>query len=372
MRYLHVLLLVVGLLLLIPQGQAFASTQKQQTYMGFTPWPYDLTEEAVDGTYDFILKNGNIVAHHLDNGIPWQEALDNKTYPKHLAQDWNNRRERTPDTHRIFLSITPIGFDRSSLSPYWGEQGDNQPLPAAWKGKRFNDPQVKQAFLNYALAAIGFFNPDYLAIGIESNILITKTPDKWRDYLELNAYVYTELKKKYPDLPVFVTVQYEHMRGIEDESKPNQHLQKPGVKKLMQHSDYLGLSTYRYGNLHPNPPKADYFKEALAFGKPIAVAETGAMSKTTLVMGIPLLSNPKSQSNFIAMIMDNAQTHNFVFVINWVGIDFDAMIPKLPKEARGIAKAWVHTGMLDKKKKKKKAFKIWRHYLSEFQKQSQE
>ena len=77
MRYLHVLLLAVGLLLLIPQGQVFASTQKQQTYMGFTPWPYDLTEEAVDGTYDFILKNGNIVAHHFPQRRVLLAAVEN-------------------------------------------------------------------------------------------------------------------------------------------------------------------------------------------------------------------------------------------------------------------------------------------------------
>jgi|TARA_R110002124_G_scaffold38085_1_gene121027 hypothetical protein len=50
-----------------------------------------------------------------------------------------------------------------------------------------------------------------------------------------------------------------------------------------------------------------------------------------------------------------------------VTIDFDAMLSKLPKEVRGIAKAWVHTGLLNKKKKSKPAFEVWRSYLGKQQ-----
>jgi len=39
--------------------------------MGFTPWPYDLSEKAVNETYDFINSNATISAHHLDGCGPW-------------------------------------------------------------------------------------------------------------------------------------------------------------------------------------------------------------------------------------------------------------------------------------------------------------
>jgi len=195
-------------------------------------------------------------------------------------------------------------------------------------------------------------------------MIITKAPEKWPAYLELNAHIYNGIKAKHPNLPVFSTVQYEHMRGIEGDSKPNQHLQIPAVKKLMKHSDYLALSTYRYGSVHPNPPTEDYFEPALAFKKPIAIAETGAMSETTLVMGMPLFSSEANQKEFIGMILSQAQRHNFPFVINWVPIDFNKMLSKLPKEFRGIAKAWVHTGMLDEDKDEKPAFsEVWKQHL---------
>ncbi len=332
--------------------------------MGFTPWPYDMTLEALDKTYDFINKNGNIVAHHLDGGLPWGEALSEKPFSKHLKSDWQTRLSKTSKDQKIFLSITPLNFERNGLASYWNEKGDNQALPAKWKNKHLNDPDVKKSYLNYALRAIKAFKPSFVAIGIESNIIITHNPKIWKDYLELNAYVYEKIKNTYPNLPVFSTVQYEHLRGIEDVSKKNQPLQIPAVRQLLKHSDYLALSTYRYGYIHPNPPTDNYFDIALSFKKPIAIAESGAMSQTTIVMGMPLISNETSQENFMGMILSNAQKHKFVFVINWVSKDFDKLLKHLPKDAQAIAKAWVHTGLITNNNKEKKAFKLWKEYLN--------
>ena len=54
--------------------------------------------------------------------------------------------------------------------------------------------------------AIDYFEPDFLAIGIEVNLLVTNNPAVWDVYLELNQFVYGELKILYPDLPVMVSL----------------------------------------------------------------------------------------------------------------------------------------------------------------------
>src|ERR1043165_7724611 len=46
--------------------------------MGVTAFPYDLTPEAVEATQLWILDNTDLVAIKLDEGVPWQEALENK------------------------------------------------------------------------------------------------------------------------------------------------------------------------------------------------------------------------------------------------------------------------------------------------------
>ena len=331
--------------------------------MGFTPWPYDLTMESVRDTYAFLHENGNIISHHLDNGVPWDPALKDSKFPNHLINDWEGRRDRTKAHMKILLSVNPLNIMRDGLALDWTNEGDNKPLTKNWADKSFSDPDVINAYTNYVMRAVVFFDPDFLAIGIESNILITKLPEKWNDYLVLNKRVYETVKAKYPDLPVFSTVQYEHFRGIENESKQHLKLQQPGVEALMRHSDMMVLSTYKYGFVHPNKVSHDYFDAALSYGKPMAIAETGAMSKTTIVMGLPLIASEANQKEFVNMILEQAERHNFVFVIHWLSMDFDAMLSKFPREYAGLAKAWVHSGLLDKKKNKKPAYYLWREHF---------
>ena len=369
-RYSFISIITSLILICVGCSHAEETTYKKTShsntyngYMGFTPWPYDLTEQAVNDTYNFINSNATIISHHLDGGVPWTEALQGAPLPKHLLSEWQKRKQKTGKHLKTFLSITPVNFARDGIASYWGDKSDNQPLPKQWANKSLDDPAVIQAYKNYVSQAVAFFQPDFLAIGIEANMIITKAPEKWSSYLALNKATYMHIKTQHPNLPVFSTVQYEHLRGIEDESKKNHPLQKSAVSELMKHSDILALSTYKYGLIHPNKISDNYFDTALSFRKPIAIAETGAMSETTLVMGIPLISNQKDQAAFIDMILNNASKYNFAFVINWVPIDFDPMIKKLPKEFRGIAKAWVHTGLLNKKQKEKPAFKIWKKHL---------
>ena len=43
--------------------------------MGFTPFPYDLSLDAVEYTYEKLQSEADIINHHFDNGVPLPEAL---------------------------------------------------------------------------------------------------------------------------------------------------------------------------------------------------------------------------------------------------------------------------------------------------------
>lgn len=333
------------------------------TALGFSPWPPDLTLEGVARAYDFIAENGTIIAHHMDNGVPWNEALTGKQFPKHLRDDWADRLQRTPDGVQILLSFTPLAMDRTSLAPYWSNRGENRPLPRAWRNKALDDADVIAAFTNYVLQGVAEFPPDYLAIGIEANIMVSSAPKQWPAYVRLNAAVYDAVKAKYPGLPVFSTIQYEHLRGIEDDSKPNANLQIPAVQALMKHSDYLALSTYRYGIMHPNPPTDRFFDVARRFNKPIAIAESGAISRDIEVNGMLLPAFASTQTNFVNMLLKNAETLDFPFLINWVNVDFDATLQKLPRDVQDLAVIWAYTGLESFDGKPKPVLEIWRRCL---------
>ena len=49
--------------------------------MGFTPFPYDITQQAVDDTYQNIINDSDLFSIHFDNGVPWNEALNDLPFP---------------------------------------------------------------------------------------------------------------------------------------------------------------------------------------------------------------------------------------------------------------------------------------------------
>ena len=135
-------------------------------YLGFTPYPYDVTTEAQDYVYNKISKDADIINHHFDDGIPWNEALYNQSFNSNITNDWAYRKAKTPAGHKVIVSITPINTSRDGLALYKGAQ-PNMTLPAPWNGYNFNNPYVEEAYINYCRRVIDYFNPDYLVIGIE-------------------------------------------------------------------------------------------------------------------------------------------------------------------------------------------------------------
>jgi len=218
-------------------------------YLGFTPFPPELSLEAIDDVYNFIGEHGDLIAHHFDGGIPWDEALAGELYSDNYYEETSRRINNTPSGHKVFVSITPLKFERDELASIWGDS-ENMALTAPWTGYEFNDINVKQAYLKYAQDTIETFNPDYLAIGIEVNILINKDYSKWDEYLDLNEYIYTSLKADYPDITIFSTVQYEYLRGEEADKQTNADKQVGAVQDLLKNSDILALSTYHFGYLN--------------------------------------------------------------------------------------------------------------------------
>jgi hypothetical protein len=358
-------IVLTAVLLLLPVTDALAqSPGRHSTAMGFTPWPVDFNQAGVERTYAFIEAHANLVAHHFDGGIPWDEAAANAEFPRHLKNDWEIRRSRTPRGSKVFVAVTPLNFGRDGLALAWTNRGDNQRLSRAWRSAKLNDPDVVDAYTNYVRRVIAYFSPDYLAIGIEANLVISNAPHLWNDYAALHAEVYRRIKRDHPRLPVFATVQYEHLRGIEADSKKNLKYQMPGVATLMKSSDILALSTYRYGTVHPNPMGPRYFDVAKSFGKPIAIAESGAMSQGTRIFGMRLPASEADQTRFVSGLLQHATRNRFPFVVNWVAIDFEPGLKRLPRSVREIAKAWVYTGLQTSAGQAKPALKVWDAYLA--------
>ena len=326
--------------------------------LGFTRWPSDLSLEGVQTADDFIKEHGNIAALHLERGIPWPEALAGTGYSKDVVETLSYR---PPAGHKLFVSINPLNIDRAGLAPYWGAK-DNMALPAPWDDQPFDAPDVITAYGNFAEHVVAQLRPDYLAIGVESNILLTKKPQAWPAYVRLHQAVYARLKQRYPTLPVFFTVDVQHLQGYFDDA--DAAAQDKSVRALLDASDLFALSSYPFmAPKTPRPIPADYFAFARNYGKPIAVAETGYTTQDVNWLWVKLRGTPALQEQYYSILLQSAVADNYAFVITYAGTDFDRMIAKLPWAVRGLAGIWQYTGLQTADKEPKPALKLWDSFL---------
>ena len=331
--------------------------------MGFNRWPSDFTEEAIEEMYAFIGEHGDLILYHFDGGVPWPEALHGEPFSDHLQTDWEDARSSTPEDHVVFMALTPLNTGRNALAPYWGQE-DNMPLPEPWDGKRLNDHDVMVAYLNYVQRAVDFFDPDYLAIGIEANLALVHDPVLWEEYKVLHRYVYEALKADHPDLPIFATFALLHLRGEEDEV--DAEAQQAEVEALLPYLDILGLSAYPYGWIYEPLGRVpeDYFDPALAFGKPVAVAETGMPSRGFKAYGVQYDFDSEDQVRYVDLVLRKALEHDFVFVVNWANIDFDPLLEHFPKDLRDLGLYWAYTGLQRSDGCPKDALYVWDAYAA--------
>lgn len=347
-----------------PPAPPTLTIQSRPFLMGFTRWPPEATAQGIEKMNTFLANHGDLTAIHFDGGIPWNEALNGKPLPMAVMNEWRGTRGVIPAAHQIYLAITPINTMRDGLAEYW-KTSNNEPLPAPWNAYAFDNLKVKKAYLNYVRRAVNYFHPDYLAIGIEANILQVNAPGKWAAYKRLHRYIYNGLKKSHPDLPIFLTFSVNHMNGLDGGNKA---AQKREITALLPYSDLIGLSAYPYGWAYnsgsPAPIPQNFFDVALSFGKPIAIAESGVPSRTFTAYGKTYKFTEAYQAQWIKFLLKKAYDNNFVFVVNWTGIDFDKLLAILPPEMRELARFWAYTGLEKSNTCAKRSLLLWDDYLN--------
>ena len=336
-------------------------------YMGFTPFPYEISVEAANYVYSKLETDADIINHHFDNGVPWTEALNEEPFHQNIIDDWNFRKSNTSGNHKVYVSVTPINFSRNGLAAYRGE-ADNMDLPNPWNTYPFNHVDVRTAYFNYCKRIIDFFKPDYFNMAIEANLLYVNSPSNWSAYIQFHQYVYSQLKFTYPDLPVFTSVAGAHLlSGFID---GNDHVQQRlAVLQLMDYSDFYGISFYPFmstylGNPYPDNSFDELFEVS---NKPIAVAETGYPAQTFSVDAggglVTIESDNSKQQKFTEDLLAACERRKAIFVINFVLRDYDQLWEQIGSPT-DINIAWRDTGLYDENGSSRPALTTWKKYLS--------
>ena len=140
--------LTIALLALVSVATGGQERKARPFSMGVTPFPYDMSPEAVEFTQLWILDNTDIVAIKLDDGVPWQEALENKNSYHPNYEESLKQKGMFPKDKRVFLSMTPLNKDKNGMANYRGPE-ENMPNPEPWNKRDLDDPLVLKAYLNF-------------------------------------------------------------------------------------------------------------------------------------------------------------------------------------------------------------------------------
>jgi len=204
-------------------------------YMGFTPWPYDSTVNAVNVTYQKIQQHGDIVHHQIMQGIPWNEAFNKTAYPQTVEDDLNGRLSQTLSGKKVLLSIDSLNAGRDKLADNWGSSGA-QARTTPWDTRDFDSPEVITAYTNFALNLISRFNPSYFNYGTEASELILKDLVTFNKFKVFAEKVYTNIKAQHPNLKILFSV------GLKTPSSTEMTTIKSNLVDLLPYIDVLGIN----------------------------------------------------------------------------------------------------------------------------------
>ncbi|MBD3318026.1 MAG: hypothetical protein GF344_19760 [Chitinivibrionales bacterium] len=347
-------------------GVVTGLSRDRSFYMGFTPWPYAATEAAVEWVYTNVAENGDIISHHIEEGVPWPEAYEGTSFSPGFRTEINGRVERRASGQRVVLSVNPINIDRDRLAPYRGVT-EAEDLPAPWNSRALNSNEVKTAYLNYTRRMVEMFDPDYVTIGIEVNLLVRNKPELWPQYVELHRHVYAELKRDYPDLPIsasfFCVPFFPEWSGGDD-----REAQEQALTDLEPYMDYVAFSVHPFMSallceLFPS----DYFSRLFSLtNKPIAVSESSYPAEAWQTMSDPVMhfnGTQAKQRSFVESMLRAADNWEAEYVVWWTIRDFD----RLWENAMGkseIGLIWRDTGLYGEQGAGRTALTTWREWYA--------
>ncbi len=329
--------------------------------MGFTTWPYDATVEAVNFVYTETSARGDFIAHHLDGGIPWQEALDGVAYDPAVEAEIQGRLDNTPANQRLYLAISPFSGGRDGLAANWGA-GTNEPLQAPWDTRDFDSPEVIAAYTSFARDMITRFQPTYFNLGIEASELLVNDIDRFNRYVTFATQVAATLRADFPNLQLMVSV------ALKSPGSARAQTIEANIGPLIDLVDVVGISVYPYvffdhaDKGDPANLPANWFSQIqnIANGKPIAVAETAWIAERLEVpaFGVDVMANAQNQADYMTELFAEAEALDAEFVVWWALVDFDALWDGALGQDP-IARIWRDTGLFDEALNTRPALDVW-------------
>lgn len=363
--YIQIIVFIALLVINVKCNKTETVSDIRSFYMGTTPWPADFTFNEVDTAYRFINDHCDIVSHHFDDGIPYEEAYYNRPMPASLLQDIQTRKSKTAADKKIFLSVSALALDRISKPGYYSNAPATDSIKNYWKQLPFDNNKIVTAYVNYVSWLIDQWHPIYVNFGVESNAS-SWDPGQFILYKNFIMQVYQQLKIKYSSLPFFISF-------IVDESNEGFNY----ASQLLPYSDFIGLSAYPYvtvsssanGNTDPLNFPVNYFDKFtnLSVSKPLAFAETGYIAEDLNILSYSLHKQGTAawQKAYLEMVLKFCNDKRAKLLIWFCSKDYDAGNNTLRNMGiyQDFFALWQDTGLKDQNGKERPAYASWMAWL---------
>jgi hypothetical protein len=341
-------------------------TQTRSFEMGVTPWPADFTAAELDNAYTFINQHCDIISHHFDDGIPFQEAFNKSGWSAELVQDVNTRKTKTKAGRKILLSVAALAGDRKTKAGYHTKSTQiADSTKTRWQQMPFDDPRMVTAYVNYVSWLIDQLQPNYVNYAVESNVT-TWNPQQFVLYKTFVTQVYAQLKTKYPNIPMMSSF-------IVDETSNGYAY----AQQLLPYTDLIGLSAYPYvtvsssanGNTDPKNFPANYFEKWIDLDnrKPFAFTETGYIAQPLLIASFSLnkQGTDQWQADYLEKVLQISNERKAKFLIWFCAKDYDAGNNTLRMLGlyNDIFNLWQDTGLYDENGRERPAYKTWLNWM---------
>ncbi len=329
----------------------FSNYDQRDFRMGFTTWPYARTIDAVDSTYLFINDHADIYSEHLDYRIPWKAWMNDLPLPADYVNNIQSRANRKIIGKKLLLSVSLLNTERNDLAL---DYDDTRPDYI-----HMNDKPIEDAYFKHVNYLVENLDPDYLVIAVEVNNLLTAGDNKWDEYKALIGNVKTRIKQEYPGLKISESVMLHEM--LKPETGQQQYLAE--LFNYIDQMDFASISYYPFSNNYHT--KAE-FQTAFDLinqhvNVPIAFVETAHIAQNLVVpaLQVNIPGSEAEQQLYLETLCNNAQEHDYEFIIWWGHRDYTALWQTLPDYIKDLAMFWLHTGIVRDDGSQRAAYHSW-------------
>lgn len=289
-----------------------ASGDPRSVRLGFSTLPPERTSDAYIGAFATAAKYADTVL--IQRTPPWEDFLSGGPVSK-ATTDTTRLETALLDQYKgltRFYAIDPTDgvVQRSRLA--------NLPAgvdPAAG----FLDPRLREAFIAYTTHVVKNYNPDYLAIGVEVNMLYERNRPQFDAFVSLYKEAYDAARHNNSRTKVFPTFQLEDLEGNFGDVHPPHWEVLDFFRGKM---DALAISTYPFlgGVRSATEIRPDYYSQLKThWDGEILISETGHASAP--VEGHVNAGTEEDQQAYLARLLQEANSLGFSMVVWFAALD---------------------------------------------------